>query len=74
MMQWLNGHFKLQGEKKKRQNKEQWLDFQAKEIHIENWVLNFDDDNCENKLSRKVVALLYLDVFAWRIFLNYILV
>lgn len=38
MMQRPNRHFKLQGNKKERHNKEQWLDFQAREIHSENGV------------------------------------
>lgn len=30
--------------RKKRHNKDQWLDFKAKEIHNKNWAPNFDDN------------------------------
>lgn len=50
---------------KKRHNKDQWLDFKARGIHIKNWAPNFDDNtvNHERKLSWKTVDLLFLDVF-----------
>lgn len=50
--------------KKKRHNKDQWLDFKAKEIHIKNKAPNFYDNtvNHARKLPRKTVHLLFLDV------------